>query len=75
MQTIVEQRLHGNDNENLQIGDLKLHELAESLKNKRLAKNFASLLQIGDPSGTRTRVTAVRGRCPRPLDDGTMRYL
>lgn len=26
---------------------------------------------IGDPSETRTRVTAVRGRCPRPLDDGT----
>src|SRR3954469_3693086 len=30
-----------------------------------------------DPNGTRTRVTAVKGRCPRPLDDGasgTMRY-
>ena len=26
----------------------------------------------GDPSETRTRVTAVRGRCPRPLDDGTI---
>lgn len=23
-----------------------------------------------DPNGTRTRVTAVKGRCPRPLDDG-----
>ena len=48
MQTIVEQRLHGNDNENLQIGCLKSLELAESHKNVRLAKNFASLLQIGD---------------------------
>lgn len=27
---------------------------------------------IGDPSENRTRVTAVRGRCPRPLDDGTL---
>ena len=22
------------------------------------------------PNGIRTRVTAVKGRCPRPLDDG-----
>jgi hypothetical protein len=28
-----------------------------------------SIFQYGDPTGTRTRVTAVRGRCPRPLDD------
>ena len=47
-QTLVNQYLHGNDNENLQIGDIKSYELAESLKNKRLAKNFASLLQIGE---------------------------
>ena len=26
---------------------------------------------FGGPSGFRTRVTDVRGRCPRPLDDGT----
>ena len=25
--------------------------------------------QTGDPNGIRTRVTAVKGRCPRPLDD------
>ena len=25
--------------------------------------------QGGDPNGIRTRVTAVKGRCPRPLDD------
>ena len=49
MQPLAKQRIQGNDNENLQIGDLKSHELAESLKNKRLAKNFASLLQIGEP--------------------------
>lgn len=30
-----------------------------------------TVLFYGDPSETRTRVTAVRGRCPRPLDDGT----
>jgi hypothetical protein len=26
----------------------------------------------GSPNGTRTRVTGVRGRRPRPLDDGTI---
>jgi hypothetical protein len=25
---------------------------------------------IGVPDGSRTRVTAVKGQCPRPLDDG-----
>ena len=33
------------------------------LKNK-------SFLEIGVPTGIRTPVAAVRGRCPRPLDDG-----
>jgi hypothetical protein len=28
---------------------------------------------IGVPDGIRTRVTAVKGRCPRPLDDGDLR--
>jgi hypothetical protein len=29
--------------------------------------------QTGDPNGIRTRVTAVKGRCPRPLDDRVFR--
>ena len=29
-----------------------------------------SLKYIGDPYGNRTRVFALRGRCPRPLDEG-----
>ncbi len=28
-------------------------------------------IKINSPSGIRTRVFAVRGQCPRPLDDGT----
>jgi hypothetical protein len=28
------------------------------------------LVVRGDPTGIRTPVTAVKGRCPRPLDDG-----
>ena len=28
------------------------------------------ILLLGDPKGTRTPVTGVRGQCPRPLDDG-----
>ncbi len=27
---------------------------------------------LNGPNGIRTRVTDVRGRCPRPLDDGTI---
>lgn len=26
-------------------------------------------MKDGDPNGIRTRVTAVKGQCPRPLDD------
>ena len=27
----------------------------------------------GDPYGIRTRVAAVKGRCPRPLDEGVIK--
>ncbi len=30
---------------------------------------------IGVPNGIRTRVAALRGRCPRPLDDGDSCYI
>ena len=35
------------------------------------AKTVKCKGRIGGPNGIRTRVTDVRGRCPRPLDDGT----
>ena len=28
---------------------------------------------VSDPNGIRTRAAAVKGRCPRPLNDGAMR--
>ena len=31
------------------------------------------LVFSGSPNGDRTRVSGVRGRYPRPLDDGTMK--
>lgn len=31
-----------------------------------------AFLKNGDPRGIRTPVTAVKGRCPRPLDDGVI---
>jgi integrase-like protein len=34
------------------------------------ARFLLSTLFVGVPDGIRTRVTAVKGRCPRPLDDG-----
>ena len=33
------------------------------------------MLIFGSPNGDRTRVSGVRGRYPRPLDDGTLRPL
>src|SRR3546814_7879069 len=33
----------------------------------------SSKINAGDPNGTRTRVFAVKGRRPRPLDDGAAR--
>ena len=32
------------------------------------------ILRFGDPYGTRTRVFAVRGRRPRPLDEGAIAF-
>ena len=34
------------------------------------ANKLARALKLGAPYGTRTRVSAVKGRCPRPLDEG-----
>ena len=36
---------------------------------KEIPREVRGILH-GDPSEVRTRVTGVRGRCPRPLDDG-----
>ena len=60
-QTIANQSLLEYDNENIQSETLKSYEPSQSQKNVRLAKNFASLLQIGDPNGIRTHITTVKG--------------
>ena len=47
-----------------------------STDNKKPAdilSNISGLSVCGDPKGTRTPVTGVRGQCPRPLDDGAVR--
>ena len=46
-------------------------ELAESLANKEKAGFLLPAVSIGDPNEIRTRVAALRGPRPRPLDDGT----
>ena len=33
---------------------------------------YLALLIKNDPNGSRTRVAAVKGQCPRPLDDGVI---
>lgn len=33
---------------------------------------IGELVICGGPSGIRTRVAALKGLCPRPLDDGTI---
>ena len=35
-------------------------------------KSSTSAEDYGDPKGIRTPVTAVKGQCPRPLDDGVV---
>ena len=37
---------------------------------KKPLKSAAFFKNSGVPKGIRTPVTAVKGRCPRPLDDG-----
>jgi hypothetical protein len=32
-------------------------------------------VRSGVPNGIRTRVVAVKGRCPRPLDDGDVLWI
>jgi hypothetical protein len=36
------------------------------------ARVLGILGETGDPNGIRTRVAALKGRCPRPLDDGVV---
>ncbi len=42
-------------------------ELYQAILGRKVMQSF------GGPNGVRTRVTGVRGRCPRPLDDGTLK--
>ena len=47
---------------------VRLNHIARQIINAQKKPN--SPMKIGnDPNGIRTRVTAVKGRCPRPLDD------
>lgn len=62
---------------NLKLQDRKIsytlrkpYDYIRSLNKKIPSKTEG--IAIGDPNEIRTRVTAVRGRCPRPLDDGTV---
>ncbi|MEN9955117.1 MAG: hypothetical protein RLZZ41_781, partial [Actinomycetota bacterium] len=38
-------------------------------------RDFVIRGEFRDPSGIRTRAAAVRGQCPRPLNDGAVSYL
>lgn len=71
-QTLINQGLQGNDNENVQFGSLKSYEPQILDKKQEVTLKNATSLQIGDPNGIRTRVAALRGPRPRPLDDGTI---
>ena len=43
----------------------------KALEIKEKAAIFMTAVCIGDPNEIRTRVAALRGPRPRPLDDGT----
>lgn len=45
----------------------------KALENKEKRQVFIPAACIGDPNGIRTRVAALRGPRPRPLDDGTVK--
>ena len=41
----------------------------ETMKAESCAEGIVKKFKFGVPYGNRTRVTAVKGRCPRPLDE------
>jgi hypothetical protein len=45
------------------------------MTNKKKAAALLQRLSVGVPKGSRTPVVAVKGRCPRPLDDGDKNLL
>ncbi len=47
------------------------HFIILSARHKKT--RFGGVIFFGSPNEIRTRVTAVKGRCPRPLDDGTIK--
>ena len=51
------------------MGLLQICYIRQKLSKEQLAN---SLILIGGPNGNRTRVLALRGPRPRPLDDGTV---
>ena len=55
--------------EKITFEDIEDSELGDYIKNKP-EQECSDLFAFGDPIGTRTRVTAVKGRCLRPLDHG-----
>lgn len=57
--------------EKITFEDIEDSELGDYIKNKP-EQECSDLFAFGDPTGTRTRVTAVKGRCLRPLDHGAI---
>lgn len=52
---------------------MKHPNLLKALEIKEKAAILQAAVCIGDPNGIRTRVAALRGPRPRPLDDGTVK--
>jgi hypothetical protein len=50
--------------------NVRLVSITQELGDGNGGVRSAQLFRSGDPYGIRTRVTAVKGRCPRPLDEG-----
>ena len=60
-QTLINQGLTENDNENVQFGSLKSYEPQILDKKQEVTLKNATSLQIGDPNGTRTHIATVKG--------------
>ena len=60
-QTLINQGLTENDNENVQFGPSKSYEPQILDKKQEVTLKNATSLQIGDPNGTRTHIATVKG--------------
>ena len=69
-QTLINQGIQGNNNENIQIGSLKSYEPQILDKKQEVALKNAASLQIGEPDGIRTHDPLIKSQMLYQLSYG-----